>query len=309
MKKILSVFFNIDRVYLAGLTLDESGVSLDYINSTIHHVDLENINTEESVNGIAELNKFFFEMNFDPDEVSVTLPSESVLVAKFPGKKDMTEDELKRLLNLEISQVYPQCDEEDFSKYVIPLTPNDDKLYQIMSVIVPNEDFNAINQVLQILNRPVFRYDITQLNAHTCFLYNYPEFINKTVLFVFIQGQFMDISVLQNGAPIYFNLTALTDFNQIGEILEHEHAKIVPSYVSEIDACFYFGTGINKQVSLTLWETASLLGIFEAKRLNAFRMLKTSLSKREKEYCSRTFHIFPACVGAALVPQHTILRV
>jgi hypothetical protein len=309
MKKILSVFFNIDRTYLTGLTLDESGISLDYINSTIHHVDLENIKTEESKNGVSELNKYFFEMDFDPDEISVTLPSESVLVTKFPGKKDMSDEELKQLLNLEIRQMYPQCDEADFTRYVIPLLPQNPKLHQMMAVIVPNEDFKVIDDLMQILSKPVSKFEITQLNSHTSFLYNYPEMASKTVLFISIQGQFMDISVLENGLPVYYNLIALTDYTKSGEILENEYAKIVPDYVKSVDACYFFGAGLNKQISLLLWETASLLGIFEAKRLDAFRMVRTNLTKREKEYCSRTLHIYPACIGACLQSQHKIIKI
>lgn len=308
MKKVLSIFFNIDRVYLTGLSIEEGGISLDYINSTIHHVDIENIKTDESRNGVAELSKFFFEMDFDPDEISVTLPSESVLVTKFPSKKEITDEEISELLNLEIRQMYPSCDQNDFTTYIVPLLPANEKLHQMVAVIVPKEDFKVIDEVLQIINRPVVKFDITQLNAHTAFLFNYPEMFDKNVLLVSVQGQFMDVSVLSGGQPIYYNLVALPDYNKTGELLEKEYAKIVPAYTDTLDACYFFGAGMTKPVSMMLWETASLLGIFEAKRLNAFRMLKGNLTKREKEYCSRTLHIYPACVGAALPSQHKVIN-
>lgn len=309
MKKVLSIFFNIDRTYLTGLTIDESGVSLDYINSTVHHVDLENIKTDESRNGVAELSKYFFEMDFYPDEVSITLPSESVLITKFPGKVDITDDEIKELINLEIRQMYPNCDQNDFTTFVVPMLPEKINLQQMVAVLVPKEDFLVIDEILQIVNLPVAKFDITQLNAHTCFLFNYPEMAAKTVLFVSVQGQFMDVSILKNGQPIYYNLIALPDYNKTGEQLEIEYEKIVPQYTESIDACYFFGAGLTKPVSMMLWETASLLGIYEAKRLNAFRMLKNNLTKREKEYCSRTLHIFPACIGAGLPSQHKIINV
>ena len=46
MKKILSIFLNLDRTYLTGMSIDEDGVSLDYINSTIHHIDLEGFKSD-----------------------------------------------------------------------------------------------------------------------------------------------------------------------------------------------------------------------------------------------------------------------
>ncbi len=309
MKKILSVFFNIDRTYLAGLNIEDTGVSIDYINSTIHRIDIDNINSEETKNGIAELNKIFYEMLFDPDEISITLQSESILVTQFPGKKDMPEDELNQLINFEIRQVFPQFDNSEFERFVIPLIPQNPDLQKMMAVIIPKEDFKVIEDIIQIINKPIYRVDITQLNSHTSFLFNYPEMNDKDILFVSVQGQFIDVSVLQNGQPIYYNLIALPNYNQAGEILENEYAKIVPQYLESIDACFYFGAGLDKDISMMLWETSSLLGIPESKRLNAFRMINTNLSKRENEYCARTLHIFPAPIGACLNPQHSIIKV
>ncbi len=37
--------------------------------------------------------------------------------------------------------------------------------------------------------------------------------------------------------------------------------------------------------------------IIEIDKLNAFRMVKTTISDRAREYCSRTSHIFPPCIG------------
>ena len=309
MKKILSIFLNLDRTYLTGMSMDEDGVSLDYINSTIHHIDLEGFKSDESRNGTSELNKNFLEMDFEPDEISVTLPSESVFVTKFPVNLDLSDDEISQMLNLEIRQMYPQCEREEFITFIVPLLPENPKLHQMMGVIVPKENLIAIDELVKVLNKPVVNFDIAQLNAHTSFLYNYPEMADKTVLFLSLQGQFMDVSILKAGQPVYYNILAISDYNQTGDILEKEYAKIVPDYVNGIEACYFFGAGLTKNISMMLCETAGLLGIFEAKRLNAFRMVKSNLSKREKEYCARTFHIFPACIGAALPSQHKIINV
>lgn len=309
MKKILSIFFNIDRAYLTGLTIDKDGATLDYINSSFHHVDLASINSDESKNGVAELTKFFYEMDFEPDEISITLPSESVLVTKFPGRSNMNDEQLAQLVNLEIRQIFPQHDSSDFSTFVVPMIPKNEKLGQMMAVIVPNEDFKIIEDLVQTLNKPIMKFEITQLNAHNSFLFNYPEMASRTAMFVSVQGQFMDISVLDEGKPVYYNLIALQELSQSGSLLEKEYGKIVPDYVDSIDACYFFGTDLNKSTNLQLWETASLLGIFEAKRLNAFRMINTNLSQRERDYCARTMHIFPACIGACLPSQHKVIKI
>lgn len=309
MKKILSVFFNTDRTYLTGLTIEESGITLDYINSTIHPIDFSKIESPESVNGISELNNILLRMNFKPDEISITLPSESVLVTKFPDKEDISDDELRQLLNLEIRQIYPDRDSSEFTSYAVSLIPEKQKLHQMLAVIIIKELFKKIENLLKIVDKPILKFEISQLNAHTGFLYNYPEIRDKCVLFLSLQGQFIEVSVLQNGQQVYYNLLALPDYNQIGDLFEREFAKIVPDYASVVDVCFFFGAGLTKSISQMLSERASFLGINEAKRLNAFRLVRTNLSKREQDYCSRTLHIFPACIGGCLPAQYKSITV
>ncbi len=309
MKKILSVFFNTDRTYLTGLTIGESGISLDYINSTTFPIDFGNIESHESNNGMNELDTILLNMNFKPDEISITLPSESVLVTKFPGKEDITDDELNQLLNLEIRQIYPDRDNSEFTTYAVPLIPEKQKLQQMLAVIVKNEIIKGIENIVKVLDKPIVKFEISQLNAHTGFLYNYPELSDKCVLFLSMQGQFIEVSLLQKGQQVYYNLFALPVNNQTGDLFEQEFAKIVPDYVPVVDACFFFGLGLTKSVSQMLTEKAHFLGINETKRLNAFRMIQTNLSKRENDYCSRTFHIFPACIGGCLPAQYKKITV
>ncbi|MDT3739365.1 MAG: hypothetical protein RO257_07675 [Candidatus Kapabacteria bacterium] len=309
MKKILSVFFNTDRTYLTGLTIGESGISLDYINSTTHPIDFGNIESNESKNGMNELETILLNMNFKPDEISITLPSESVLVTKFPGREDISDDELNQLLNLEIRQIYPDRDNSEFTTYAVPLIPEKQNLQQMLAVIVKNEIIKEIENIVKVLDKPIVKYEISQLTAHTGFLHNYPELNDKCVLFFSLQSQFIEVSVLQNGKPVYYNLVGMPDNNQTVDLFEREFAKIVPDYVPVVDASFFFGAGLTKSVSQMLSEKARFLGINEAKRLNAFRMIQTNLSKRENDYCSRTFHIFPACIGGCLPAQYKRITV
>jgi hypothetical protein len=309
MVKTLSFFFNIDRTYITGISSSPDGFSLDYIDSTIDQINLENIYSEESKNGIAQLNKFIQEMEFKPTRVTATLPAETVFVTKFPGKKDYKPEEFKKLVDFEIRNAYPQFNLKDFDISLIPFKESKDYKQMMLAVIIQQADYKIIKEILEPIGLEITKFEISQFNAHNSLIFNYPEMREKNVAILGIQGQFLDLSVINGNELIYYNLSSIDSIDKIGEVFEREYNKIIKSYVDTIDACYFFGAGLNKNISMSLWETAMMLSIFEAKRLNPFRMMKTSLDSRHKEYCSRTFHIYPACAGATLPPWHDVIKI
>ena len=78
-----------------------------------------------------------------------------------------------------------------------------------------------------------------------------------------------------------------------------EIEKLLSEYTPGIDAIFLYGLSLTKEILIDVQESLGLI-VPVIKRLNAFRMFSTSLTDREKEYCSRTAHIFPACIGAIM---------
>ncbi len=307
MRRVLSIFFNIDRTYLTGVSIAGSTLSLDYINSTIDKIDLENINAEESQNGVAQLMNIISEMSFAPDEISVTLPAESVLVSKFPGNINMNEKSLRALVSLELRQIYPQFNFDDFSIQLIPMTSSNTRKEMMIAIIITKEDLKTIQDLLEPLGKKISKFDISQMNAHSAFIYNYPELRTKNILLFGIQGQFMDVSVIINGLPAYYNLVRFDGLGALEETVRTVYDLLIPDVCEHIDAVLYFGSGLDKTIANKLQAIVSQMQIPEAKRLNGFRMMKTSLDERERDYCSRTLQIYPACIGGCLPTKHPIL--
>jgi hypothetical protein len=308
MPAVISVFFNIDRVYLTLVETSDKGVSLEYINSTDYPVDINNPKSGNSPLAVEQLRKIFSEFGTQPDRVTVTLPAEVILVNKFPGNESLTEEQIKKLVSLELKQNYPQVNFEEFKIYVVPLTPGEDGKEFMLAVIVQRDDFMQIEQILSPIGIDITHFDISQLNAHSAFIFNYPEYINSTVAIAGIQGQFMDFSVIKKGEPLYYNLALLQEPENAGEVFESQFNNVVPDIASKIDASFFFGAGLTKTISDSLTKSSRQLGIEESKRLNGFRKLRTNLNDRVKDYCSRVFHIYPPCIGGSLPNKHKIIE-
>jgi len=102
---------------------------------------------------------------------------------------------------------------------------------------------------------------------------------------------------------VYYNLVSLPDLEKFGDSLEKEFDKLTSDYISHLDGLYFFGTGLKAEhieiAKEKLSKKIPLIG-----RLNAFRMMTTSLSQREREYCSRVSHIFPPCIGGCFPAYH-----
>jgi len=308
MKSAISVFFNIDRTYLAILTPSENSLSLDYVDATRSHIDLENVFDVDGDKGIIELREFIEKVRHKINRVSVTIPAESVFVSQFPGQKGMTEEQLSKLVSLEIKQAFPQYNTDEFVSNIIPLEKRMNGQEMMLASIMQKDIIDTCKEIFKDY-LPITNIEISQLNAHTAFLYNYPESLEKNIIILGVQDQFIDLSLLKNSKPAYYNLLSFSDSdkNKFGEIIENEYNKLLNDFINRIDGIYFFGAGLNKDLYFSGWEMASVLGL-ETGRLNAFRMVKANIEDRAKDYCKIMQHVFPPCVGAAIPSYHERIR-
>ncbi len=308
-ERTLSIYFNTDRIYLTGVRVENNRAMLDYIESTNHHIDLENLESDESKNALTELEKILSGLDFKPDKLTVTLPAESIFITKFPAKSSFSKDQLRQLVNLELRQAYPEFNYENFEVMITPIYASKTQKESMIGMIILKSDIQFLNNFFNKFNLKISNFEISQLAAYSTFMFNYPEMRDKTVMIIGYQGQFLDFTVHRNGETLYYNINSISDTNQIGEATEKEYAKIQESAVDEVDAVYFYGSSLTRNITLSLWETGMMLGIMEAKRLNPFRMMGSSLDKRHLEYCSRTFQIYPPCVGSGLKRWHTLINI
>ncbi len=299
MSKILSVYFSSERTYFTLSELSSKGLQLLYINSTEVPIDLEDIETDNSVLGTQELEIHLSGIAQDIDRITVTISAENALISQIPGGDDISEEDLKNLIKLEINQAYPNLKFEDFTTHVYPLDAKKDGSKMMMAAIVPKKIYENAKKVLITAGKPVQNIEISQINAQNAFLFNYPELVEAPVVLLGIDKQFVDISIMKDSKPLYYNLARIKDSTKLGEVCKKEFEKILEEYVENIQSAYFFGPGLNKEI---LENTQKEIGalVYQSGRFNAFRMVSTELDDREKEYCSRLLHIFPPCIGGSM---------
>lgn len=308
MSKTISVFLNNDRAYAAYVENTREGVKLIDFDSTKTPPDLEDADSEQSKQAKAELEQIFLDFDSEYDRLNVTLPDESVLVAQFPGKADISHSELVQLVHLEIRQVFPHINMRDFATKIIHFADKLDGSAMMLACIFSKEIIKVVESFVSKLEMPIANFEIAQINAQNSFFYNYPEFADQNVALLGLQKQFADVSLLKGGKSAYYNLISMNEGDSLADISSVEFTILLSEYVEKIDMVYFFGAGLTKDILDQAKQTLNAMGL-PAERLNAFRMIRTDLGERERQYCQRVAHLFPPCIGGCLPPKHDIVYI
>lgn len=308
MKSTLSIFFNEDRAYLAFVEPGLKGLSLKYIGTSSGYVNFQDCIAGGNSDLIDAVRQLLDNVEMDDSvRVCVTLPADAALISQFPGKKDMPVEDLTMLVNLEIRQLYPQFNYEDFTSNIYQLGRQVNGNDMMMAVIIAKQDYENCVKILSTIGHAIDNIEISQVNSHNAFMYNYPEHYSDNIALLGIQSHFLDLSIINSGDILYYNLFSYPDPDEILNICMREFNKFNNLGTGRLNAAYLFGAGLNKGLFQKISSNLVDLDI-EIKRLNAFRLFSTTLGDREKEYCARISHILPPCIGAFLPSYHERIK-
>lgn len=297
MDSTLSVYFGADRTYVGIMGTGEKGAELTYVNTTPSVIKSEN----DYLDVLMELEVFLPPVAAGVGRLNMCVPAENVFVHQFPAVEKNNREQLKSLLQFEIKQAYPLHTLDDFSTTVYPLAPRLDGREMMLAVMMDKKYLMACEFVLGVAALPLENTSISQFAAHAALLFNYPEHAGNTVVLFTVQESFVDVSVLKKGRLAYYNLVNLPKGGDLGAVCNAETDKILAGkVVSFIDEAFLLGPALTKDAFTAACGALTV----PARRMNAFRKMTTQLGQRERDYCARTAHLFPPCIGAALPDAH-----
>lgn len=300
MKKILSVFFNTDRTYITKVLNRPDGLKLEYLNATNTPIDLDSLHTDPQIEAFEEVDELIQQSGMDFDMISIVFPADSLLISHMPSKKGITKEEIKDLIAIEIKRTFPNLDLSNFLIQVFQLKETKTKVNKQIAVVYQNNDLNVFEQFFSKYEKDINFPYVSQIAAANCSMYNYPELKDKNIGVVGIQNNYLDFCVISQGNLAYFGLESYSSTEQIPVALESQIEKVIKEIVDDLAGGVYFyGRDINQQLFISLWETAMVFGI-EGKRLGTFRMMKTDLDERDREYTFKTAHYYVPCIGAAI---------
>lgn len=306
MERTLSILFSPERTYLSFLEKTINGLKLHRIGTTTSAIDLENFENPLNQNSLEELFELIFDFPAD-GSIAVSIPMEYVILTQFPGRPNITKDEIMSVINIEIRQNFPQFNPDEFPTYLFELVPRRNNSH-FLAAIIPKKIFQNIKSIANRLNKVVDRIEISQISSHNAFLYNYPEEKNNFVALFNISDKFIDFSVFKAEEFYFYNLLKYNSQEEIPKLMEKVLLKVNSEFQIQINSLYLFGTHLTRQI---LQQLIGALGTkyTAIKRLNPFRLVQSEIEEVDKQICSRIAHHFVPCVGAVIPEIHKRIKI
>lgn len=298
--KIHSIYFDINQIYFANLESNEKGLFLNYINSSTAisdtPIDLENLNNYPN---IKEELLLFCQESPKADSIAITLASENVLISYIPGDINMEHSKIKQMIELEISNTYSDSNINNYTVIIYDFAERMDGNKMMIAAIIPNIILQNIYNILKPLQIPISKIDISPFATINSLLYNYPNQKEKAAAVLNLHNEYIDVVVVKEAKPIYYSQVYFDSIDELDSILEEEFNTIMTDYIDYVETAFFCGNYLTVDI-LAQGEAKLADFLMTGFRLNTFKMVRTNLEQREKEYCSRTAHIYTPCIGAIL---------
>ncbi len=303
MDSNLSVFFTASGTYFTVVKRGERGLELNHYSRTAAVFNSSNI-TDSEMN--RQLDILFAELekkDIKIDRISVSLPSESAIIAQFPGREGISQGELIQLMNLEIRQIDANLKSDDFTSSLFKLYSVKRKYDLILAMMFYKNEIEKIRKLFKPFRLQPELIEISQLNAHNSLYYNYPELGRENNAVFGIHADYIELSLMSGSNFVYYNHLALPANDAFPSMVKSEYEKLTKSYIDSIDNIFFWGEGLKKEY-IDMTKLTLEGNVKNVSRLNSFRMMSSTLPENERDYCVRIGHIITPCIGAVLPVYH-----
>ena len=299
---VTSIYFGKKLTLFSVIERTDTTFVLHYLNSINSVIDVKQLESKNSRNGINELTAIVKNFSNKTKKCFVTLALEDVIITKIPGNIEPQSTEFADLINLEIRQNFPTKNIDNYRIKSTQILASDSNNSMFLAIMIDNELIQSIESVVVALGLEVADISTSQISAINTLAYNYPD--NKmTDIIVNVYDEMLEYLIMQDKKLLGYEAVFIPKDKDILQINENKITNILNELkISQLGNIYYFGSNLTKKNYVIYWEVAMLLG-GDAKRLNPFRMFKTNLDKRDIEYCARTFHLYPPCIGGALPTQ------
>lgn len=293
-QKHLSIYFSKTRSYFVAIEETESGILLTDIQSTSQPLSRTAISDELNSEGVNELRQSLINSDIKPDDISIVLPTDNFIISKIPFANSFTGNSLKELIELELKYHF---DEIDINKIRINITPfigKDSAKDFLLLTIFDKKLIDLCNDILSCINMTVKEILPSQFSVYRAFIHNYTKQSGNNLL-LGINDNILEFSKISNSKPETLNFRAFESKEELNYIIFNDILKI--SNLEDINNIFLYGEQLTKQLYEIIRNKLTNIQIV-LNRMSAFSKMRTNADKRIIDYCSRTAHIYPACIGA-----------
>lgn len=297
---IVSIFFDVERIYVVVLEQEQGmpvNLSAMYVceHPLLLHTSVDTLYQSPALKQLeeifGEIQKRFRMVHFS---VHIAVAMDFLHAHLIPLPEDgIIPGEEQEFLQFEFSQYFEATSVPQFFAYIFPLYADDSESMAL--VVFFHHAVRHIGRYLAGLlgaGEPVI--NVAQMSAFNVIATQYPESHVPTVAMVNLQHEFVDISVIHH-QQLFDTITFSNETHSLLSRCREYFAELHDKRLVSIDEVYFFGPALTQSI---LQEAIQIIPC-HVTRLNPFRTLRTSISQREREYCSRVAHHFAPCIGAS----------
>lgn len=310
VETLVTLYFDTYRTYIAHLEHTAQGLCLSGIHVTNAPVDLsQNLDDVRASVGMEEVERcleHLSERHERIDAIAVSLDMDSVLAYPIPYSPALTSQQLSEYAAFELMQHVPDADPKQFFTSLYPFRSDEDSPMAFAVHVGANAASVAVHAAA-VLRSTLRRISVSQADAHNVFAYNYADEAHKTVALCGVQDKYVDISVLCNNTILdvaTLEVDHLSPSSPLGSVCKAYVQNLDDEQGITLDTAYFFGTDLTKNDIDTVHRELSM----PVKRLNPLKMLTSTLTLREREYCSRIAHVLVPSVGSMLPEAFASIR-
>ncbi len=296
---IASIYFGKQRTLLAITERQEDAFVLHYLNMTSSYINLNNISDKNSVKNLAELSLMMAAFSDKISKLFVVIDRQDAFITKFPCNMNENIFNIRELVELEVRQNFQNAGLSNFNVKVFDIFSNSNN-QMLLATFIPQNIIDTCRQIIKGFGTDITDFNVSSIAAINSYIFNYPDEKNENNLIISLDSNVMQFSMLANNKIFSYDIAIDATSQNIPEIIENKANRIISlANIENFKNIFTIGSDLTKSNFFKCWEIGALLGS-DTKRLNSFRMFKTTLGKRERDYCSRIFHLFAPCIGGLL---------
>lgn len=289
----LSIYFSNTRSYFVVCEETKSGLLLTDIQSTSQPITQTRIINQLNAEGVNEIQQSLTNSNIKPNTVSIVLPSNNFIICQIPFVNNLTGSSLKQLIEMELKYHFDEIDINKISINITPFLGKDSTKDLLLITIFERKIIDLCNDILACIDTTTKEIVPSHFSVYRAFIHNYPEHSDNNLL-LGINDKMIEFSLINNSRPETLNFREFDSEEELEHILYHDILDL--TNIENTQNIFIYGEHLTKHIYDKISDYSTTINKSVA-RMSAFRKMQSKLDLRGNQYCARTTHIYPACIG------------
>ncbi len=231
--------------------------------------------------------------------ISFSLPDDIFKIIEIPYEPALSNVDLKKHVDWELSVIFPKNKPEDFTcQFLLKDSILFEGRKNLLLIIIPKKYLKIFHKFSVRNNLKLKFVDNAHIAATSIISLENSEQLDAKFLSVLVNEKTISVIVVQNGNPIYFKISPIKSASETIVTIAEEINKVSDHGIdkSQIESFYISGESISEYLLHAVKENVDISLI----KLNPFNVLHVSDALNDNEIYREKYNSFTSSTGIAL---------